>query len=294
MFTLPETRFDLIGDEYIYAEISKDMSAESNFKALAITNELRKRNIPGIIDICPSNASYLIRFNPEVLSPYDLLDYLKEIDIKKSNPSELTSRVRIIEIPTWYNDPLTHEYSEKYKHRNIESKGSNFDFVMRLNGFSDPEEFISAHSAMPYLITMIGFIVCTAWEFPLGLSRNEMIQSPKYLSPRPHTPCQAVGIGGAFTVVYPVSSPGSYQLVGMSAVPVYDNERKLEDLKEDVFLGRPGDLWKHRPIDEKEYNQINHEVEQGTYRYKIREIHFSPEEYFAKGKQYIQQLMKGF
>ncbi|WP_342626534.1 carboxyltransferase domain-containing protein [Brevibacillus massiliensis] len=87
MFTLPETRFDFGGDEYIYAEISRDMSEESNFKALAITNELRRRQIPGILDICPSNAYYLVRFDPEVISANDLLEYLKEINITKSNPS---------------------------------------------------------------------------------------------------------------------------------------------------------------------------------------------------------------
>ncbi|USG63357.1 carboxyltransferase domain-containing protein [Brevibacillus ruminantium] len=68
MFMLPETRFDFGRDEYIFAEISRDMSEESNFKSLAITSKLRKRQIPGILDICPSNSSYLIRFDPKVIT----------------------------------------------------------------------------------------------------------------------------------------------------------------------------------------------------------------------------------
>lgn len=293
MFTLPETRFDFGGDEYIYAEISRDMSAESNFKALAITNELRKRNIPGIIEICPSNASYLVRFNPEMISAHVLLDYLKEIDITKSNPSELNLQVRIVEIPTWYDDPITREYSKRFKGRHQEPEISNFEYVMKINGFTEKEAFIEAHSAMPYLITMVGFTPGTAWQFPLGLSREEIIQTPKYLSPRTDTPSQAVGLGGSFTVLYSVSSAGSYQLIGMSAVPVYDQEQRLEDLKDTIFLARPGDLWKYRPIDEKEYNHIVSEVKQGTYRYRMKDIEFSPEEYFEKGKLYIQKLMGG-
>jgi urea carboxylase len=294
LFNLPETRFDFGGDEYIYAEISKDMSAESNFKALAITNELRKRNIPGIIDICPSNASYLIRFNPEIISAHDLLDYLKEIDITKSNPSELNLQARIVEIPIWYDDPITLEFSKKYKNRHQSPELSNFEFVMKINNFKNKEAFIEAHSAVPYLITMMGFTPGTAWEFPLGLSQEEIIQTPKYLSPRPDTPNQAVGLGGAFTVIYSVSGPGSYQLIGMSAVPVYDNEQKLQDLKDTLFLARPGDIWKHRPIVESEYKRIVSEVKTGTYRYHIKDVEFSPEEYFIKGKSYITELMEGF
>ncbi|MEB3101795.1 5-oxoprolinase subunit B family protein [Ferviditalea candida] len=294
MFTLPETRFDFSGDEYIYAEISRNMSAESNFKALAITNELRNRSIPGIIDICPSNASYLIRFNPEIISAHDLLDYLKEIDVTKSNPSELNLKIRIVEIPIWYDDPITREYSERYKNRHPCPELSNFEFIMKTNNFKDKEELIISHSSTPYLISMMGFTPGTAWEFPLGISPEQIIQTPKYLSPRPDTPKQAVGLGGAFTVIYSVPGPGSYQLIGLSAVPVFDPERKLEDLKDMLFLAKPGDIWKHRPIGENEYNRIVSQVNRGTYRYHMKEVEFSPEEYFAKGKEYINQIMEGF
>ncbi|RXT06404.1 allophanate hydrolase subunit 1 [Ammoniphilus sp. CFH 90114] len=294
MFTLPETRFEFGGDEYIYAEISRDMSAESNFKALAITKELQRRNIPGIVDICPSNASYLVRFNPELISPHDLLDYLKDIDITKSNPAELNLSIRMVEIPTWYDDPISKEYSMRSRSRHQEPDLSNFEFVMKVNGYKDKHSFVNAHSSMPYLITMVGFIPGTAWEFPLGLSPEEVIQSPKYLSPRTETPKQGVGVGGAFTVVYPAEGPGSYQLIGMSAVPVFDPHKRLIDMGDSYFLARPGDLWKHRAIEEQEYNQIVKQVEDGTYRYRMKHIEFSPEEYFAKGKMYIEWLMEGF
>ncbi|QQE72610.1 carboxyltransferase domain-containing protein [Brevibacillus composti] len=295
MFMLPETRFDFGGDEYIFAEISRDMSEESNFKALAITSELRKRQIPGILDICPSNSSYLIRFDPEVISASTLLDYLKEIDMTKSNPSALNLEVRIVEIPIWYDDPITREYGKRFQERNIDHGfDSNFELVMRLNGYRDKEAFIEAHSRSPYLISMMGFIPGTAWEYPLGLRREEIIQTPKYASPRTDTPGRAVGLGGAFTVIYPLSAPGSYQLIGMSAVSVFDQTGRLEDLRDSFFLARPGDIWKHRPVDEGEYHRILSEVEEGRYRYRMKYVDFSPEEYFAMRDQYIRQLMEDF
>ncbi|MES9759319.1 allophanate hydrolase subunit 1 [Priestia megaterium] len=294
MFTVPETRFHYGGDEYVFAEISKDMSAESNFKALAITKELRSRQIPGVLDICPANASYLVRFNPDIISAYDLLDYLKEIDIIKSNPAELNLSIRIVEIPIWYDDPVTQEYSRRFKDRHQDPSLTNFEFVMKMNGFRDKEAFIEAHTSMPYLISMIGFNPGAAWEFQLGVLREQMIQIPKYISPRTNTPRQAVGLGGAFTMIYPVSGPGSYQLIGMSAVPIFDKNQQLEDFKDSLFLARPGDLWKHRSVTESEFQRISDEVKQGTYRFRMKKVEFSPEEYFRKGRPYILELMEGF
>lgn len=294
MFTLPETKFHYAGDEYIYAEISRDMSAESNFKALAITNELRHRNIPGITEICPGNASYLIKFNPDVIASHDLVDYLRDIDITKSQSPQLDLSIRIVEIPTWYNDPITREYSLRFANKHPEPAISNFEFVMKINGYTDESVFIEAHSAMPHLVTMIGFTPGLAWGFPLGTNREQIIHSPKYLSPRTDTPRQAIGLGGAFTVVYPVSGPGSYQLIGMSAIPVYDPDQKVPELKDSLILARPGDLWKYRPIDESEYNQIVEDVSAGTYQYRIKNVEFSVATYLSRGRHYIQELMGDF
>ncbi|MCF6412029.1 5-oxoprolinase subunit B family protein [Pseudalkalibacillus salsuginis] len=294
MLSLPETRFDFCGDEYIFAQITNDMSAESNFKAIAITNELRRRNIPGIIEIYPANASYLVRYDPEALSPFSLLDYLKEIDITKSDESELNMKCKIVEIPIWYDDPVTKEYSIRFNERNKEITESNFDFVMKLNGFKDKDRFIDAHSKVPHLITMLGFTPGTAWTYPLGIPREEIIRAPKYTSPRTQTPKLAIGIGGAFSVIYPTQSPGSYQLIGMSAVPVYEHQQRLEAFKDSIFLASPGDLWKYRTIDESEYRSITKEVEDGTYRYKMKDVHFSAEEYIRKEEKYLSELMEDF
>ncbi|OMP66241.1 5-oxoprolinase subunit B family protein [Domibacillus epiphyticus] len=294
MFNLPETSFNFGGDEYIYAEISRDMRVESNFKALAITEEVRKRNIPGIIDVVSSNASYLVRYNPDVISARDLLVYLKEIDLTKSDPARLHLPVRIVEIPTWYDDPVTQEYSRRFQNRHPEPGLSNFEYVMKVNGFTDKEAFIERHSQTPYLITMVGFLPGTAWHFPLSHHQNNIIQSPKYDSPRTDTPERAIGLGGAFNVIYPVNGPGSYQLIGRSAVPVVDPTKRLADLMETSFLARPGDIWKYRPITEQEYNQIKVETEEGGYRYKMKNIMLSPLEYLEKGETYIRELMEDF
>lgn len=294
MFNLPETHFHFGGDEYIYAEISRDMRIESNFKALAVTNELRSRDLPGIIDIVSANSSYLVRYNPDLISVRDLLDCLKEVDLTKSDPKKLQVSVRMIEIPAWYDDPVSREYSFRFKNRHPEPELSNFDFVMKVNHFTNKEAFIEYHAGTPYFITMVGFLPGTAWHFPLGQDPSETLRTPKYHSPRTETPERGMGLGGAFNVIYPVSGPGTYQLIGRAAVPVFDPKGQLADLKETPFLARPGDIWKYRPVNESQYNQIMSEVEAGVYRFKMKEMIFSPLEYMEKGNQYIQEFMEGF
>ena len=61
------------GDEFIFAEISEDMSLESFFKGMAITRALRERAVDGVTEICPANASYQVRYDPDRIAPDALL-----------------------------------------------------------------------------------------------------------------------------------------------------------------------------------------------------------------------------
>lgn len=294
MIFFSETKFDFCGDEYIFAEISREMKIESTLKALSITNELRKRNIPGIIEIYPNNASYLVRYDPNVISPHHLLDYLRDVDRMKNTEESLNVDARIIEIPVLYDDEETRKISLQYSHQHGESEESNFDYVMKLRGFKSREEVIRRHSSPLYLVTAIGFKPGTAWSFPLRGSKSDMVEVPKYRSPREYTPERAVGLGGGFTVVYPSESPGSYQLIGRSAVPVYDVYQRLAPFKDSFVLARPGDLWKYRPVSKAEYQNIREEVLNGTYEYKMKPVSFSATKYDEQGTEYIEQLKEEF
>ena len=75
---LPQARYSYGGDEYVFVELAEAMSLKVNFRAMAITNRLREEDIPGVTDICPSNASYMIRIDPDELHPDDLISRLKD------------------------------------------------------------------------------------------------------------------------------------------------------------------------------------------------------------------------
>src|SRR3954451_3077903 len=77
---LPEARYSYGGDEYVFVELAEAMSLKVNFRAMAITKKLAEEGLPGVTDICPSNASYMVRIDPDELHPDDLISRLKEID----------------------------------------------------------------------------------------------------------------------------------------------------------------------------------------------------------------------
>src|ERR1700709_2911591 len=76
----PGTRYDFGGDEFVYVEISAAMSLPAHFASLAITRRLREEAIPGVEEICPSNASYMIRVDPDRVHPRDLARELQRIE----------------------------------------------------------------------------------------------------------------------------------------------------------------------------------------------------------------------
>lgn len=294
MIFFSETTFDFCGDEYIFAEISREMKISSTLKAISITNELKKRNIPGITEIYPNNTSYLIRYDPNIIEPHHLLDYLRDVDQMKNTRESLNIESRIIDIPILYDNKKSAEISNKYEHFHGQKNQSNFEYVMNQCGFKTKDELIQAHSSPLYFVTALGFKPGTAWCIPLVESEEDVIQVPKYKSPRPYTPERSIGLGGAFSVIYPSDSSGSYQLIGRSAVPVYDVHQRLEPFKSSFFLASPGDLWKYRPVSIAEYKNIREHVLNGTYQYIIKPITFSAASYDEHGTDYLDELLEGF
>ena len=78
MTSKTSARYSFGGDDHVFVELDGEMSLTANFKAMAITQSLSERQLDGIIDICPANASYQIRFDPLTLAPTDLVALLKQ------------------------------------------------------------------------------------------------------------------------------------------------------------------------------------------------------------------------
>ena len=286
---MPEIRYDYGGDEYLLVIFNDAMDLETNFKIQEVCQEIKRREVTGVIETCPSNASYLVHFRPEQIHPDHLIRELQ--DIEKAVQHADTLHSRLVDIPVLFDDPWTRECAARFADRHQDASVSNLEFLMRVNGYSNKEEFITAYCDRPYWVSMVGFVPGTAWCYRM-VSPDQAIQAPKYIRPRTDTPERAVAHAGVFLCIYPVRGPGGYQLIGMSAVPVYDPEEKLPDLRGRYILPQVGDRWQFRPIDMDEYNSIRAEVESGTYRYNLVEQDFHPSAYMQDPDGYLRRLQE--
>ncbi len=230
-------RFLLTGDTSLSVEFGNEISETINARIRAFSIALDRSGIKGIVETVPTYRSLMIHYDPEVIL-YDplvealkgLLDQLDQIQIP---PSE------VLEIPVLYGG----------------EEGPDLDFVAQHSGLS-PEEVIRIHTSGEYLIYMLGFT--PGFTYLGGMS--EAIATPRLKTPRVKIPAGSVGIAGAQTGVYPIDSPGGWQLIGRTPVHMYDPQR------ENPILPEAGQYIKFRSIDRKEYDAIAAEEAAGTYK----------------------------
>jgi urea carboxylase len=287
---LPEARYSLGGDEFVFVELDEEMSFQANFKAMGVCTELRERHLPGVTEICPGNASYLVRLDPDRLHPQDLIAELREIDAFFAGAAGYKFETRVVDVPVLLEDTWTLETMERFRDRRQDPTVTDVEFAARLNNFSSKEDFLLALVGSPYFVTMVGFVPGTPWCFQM-VPRERIIQVPKYVRPRTDTPPLTFGYGGAFGCIYPVRGPGGFQMFGIFAAPIFDPQQRLPDFAELIVFSRPGDIFKFRPVERDEYDAVRARVEDGSFRYETRPVEFEPEPFFADPDAYNEALL---
>ncbi|WP_353614616.1 allophanate hydrolase subunit 1 [Mangrovibacter phragmitis] len=284
-------RYSFGGDEHLFAEIDRKMSLQAFFRGLKLTRALEALQLPGILDICLANASFQVRFNPDALDPYVLLEQLQALEAGSSGEAD-TLETRIIEVPVFYNDPWTHETLMRFRDRHQAPEGSDLDYAAEINGFADSAEFIAAHSNTPWFVSMVGFVSGLPFMYQM-VERQKQLQVPKYLRPRTDTPGLSLGHGGCFGCIYSVRGAGGYQLFGITPMPIYDPAQRLGYLKQDMVFFKAGDIVQFRPVDRAAYDTLCEEVQRGEFTPEIREVTFALADFLDDPQGYPQQLKRG-
>ena len=265
-------RYSFGGDEHVFVEIDEAMSLDAFFTSLSITEAVRRSDIRGVTEICPANASFQIKFDPDIIAADALVTELKSIEAQTSGASPSLA-TRIVEIPVLYNDPWTHETLMRFRERHQDPTGTDLDYAARINGFNDIDAFIAAHSGSPWFVSMVGFVAGLPFMYQM-VERARQIEVPKYLRPRTDTPRLTVGHGGCFGCIYSVRGAGGYQMFGVTPMPIYDPNQRVAYLREFMIFFRPGDIVQFRPVDRAEYDDIVRDVDAGRYVPKIRPVTF--------------------
>ena len=230
------------GDSSLLIQFGQEIDPAINRRISATVQMMREQHIEGVTDIIPSFCALLINYDPRVVS-YDDLKHRME-QLLKIEISEGEHKKKVYEIPVCYGG----EY------------GPDIANIAEHAGLTE-EEVIKIHSGTDYLIYMLGFL--PGFTYLGGL--DERIHTPRLANPRIKISAGSVGIGGSQTGIYPMDSPGGWQLMGMTPVKTYDPERDVPILVE------AGDYIRFVPIDEEEYKRIKALVESGEYEVVIRE-----------------------
>lgn len=234
---MADVRFLVAGDSSLCAEFGNEISKEINAQIRAYNILLKESGIPGIVETIPTYRSLLIQYDPGIIS-YEKLKgklekLLAKLDSVEIPPSE------VLEVPVLYGG---------------EEMGPDLKFVAEHAGLSE-EEVIRLHSEPEYLIYMLGFT--PGFTYLGGL--NGALETPRLKTPRVKIPAGSVGIAGKQTGVYPIDSPGGWQLIGRTPLKMYDADR------EKPILPEAGQYIRFIPIDRAEFDRIAAEVEKGTY-----------------------------
>ncbi|MGR8921998.1 MAG: 5-oxoprolinase subunit B family protein [Gammaproteobacteria bacterium] len=282
------TRFTFGGDEHLLCECAEEMSMAAFFKSLAATRALRERDIEGVTEVCGGNASYLVRFDPDVIHPDRLRELVESID-READADEHVLDTRIYEIPVYYADPWTHETMMQFRERHQDPEGTDLEYAARINGHPSVESFIAAHHGSPWFVSQVGFVCGVPWLYQM-VERERQIEAPKYVRPRTDTPRHTIGHGGAFACIYAVRGAGGYQMFGITPMPIFDPAQAEPYMQDSMVVCRPGDIVKFRPIERAEYDDISERVGRHAYSPPMREVRFELAEFEAGIDAYNARL----
>jgi allophanate hydrolase subunit 1/biotin carboxyl carrier protein len=225
--------------------------------------------LKGLIDSAPAIRSLLIHYDPSRLEQDTLIEYLQTTEKALPFYDDLNLHCRKISLPITINDQRNNDAIAYYM-KTIRSKASylpnNLQFIAKNNGFVGDDDIDQVSKILletQWLVIGIGFYL--GCPFAIPLNPKHRLSVPKYNPSRTYTPDGACGLGGNYMAIYPIETPGGYQLFGRT-IPTWStfatighpftnyqpwllnmfdivqfqsvNETKLEELRRLAFAGK--------------------------------------------------------
>lgn len=228
------------GDSGVFVIFGKFIDPIINKKVHYFRELIENKNILGITETIPSYTSLLICYDPLQLSYAEICTRINNIMSVIKFESKVTKEV--IHVPVLYGGSYGKDITRVAKHNKL-----------------TVEEVIKIHNDPEYLIYMIGFK--PGFLYLGGLS--DRLVTPRLETPRLTVEKGSVGIAGNQTGIYPQNSPGGWQIIGHTPLPLID--WSLAELTPIVA----GQYIKFKSVEIDEYECIKKEIERGTYKLKI-------------------------
>lgn len=210
-----------LGDSAIVIQFADEISILINQKIRAIGEFLDEYTFEGFVEYVPAFSTITIYYLPNLVSYGELETMIEEMMGELQEPQK-SNQSAIIEIPVVYGGEW----------------GPDLEYVAQHNKLSI-EEVIKIHCGAEYLVYMIGF----APGFPYLGGMDERIVTPRRETPRASVCAGSVGIAGTQTGVYPIETPGGWQIIGRSTIDLFSIE------SDEPVLLKAGDRVRFVPVD---------------------------------------------
>lgn len=205
-------RFSPVGESALLVELGDELSLSVNERVHQLDAMIRHAHQAGILACVPGYTSLFVAYDPRrtsFKSVYDLIQNCIDSDaqIREYEPKR-------IEIPVIYGG----------------EEGPDLFSVARANVLP-AQTVVEKHTAPVYRVGMMGFT--PGFAYLLGLDPD--LATPRRDTPRTHVPAGSIGIAGGQTGIYPLESPGGWQLIGRTAQILFNPDTAPH------FLLSPGD-----------------------------------------------------
>lgn len=228
--------FSPLGDQAIVVEVGQEISEEVQVRVRMLSQLLENEAPRWMVEAIPAFTTIAVFYNPLLAQYATVESQMKELFRHTVKAESVAART--IEIPVCYGGDF----------------GPDLEFVAEHNGLS-PEEVVKIHTGGTYSVHMIGF----APGFPFIGGMSEKIAAPRRDSPRLRIPERTVGIAGKQTGIYPIETPGGWQLIGRTPVRLFRPEQEVPSLL------RAGDKIRFKEITESEYHAWKEEDDAKNY-----------------------------
>lgn len=186
-----------LGDSSLLCDAGQAASPEHQRRIWALA--AAARDWPQVLEIVPGVNNLLLVFEPIHADVAALTARIEKAWLRPVPAAPTADEP--IEIPVVYGGEA----------------GPDLEDVARHTGLS-ADEVVSAHTAAVYTVMCMGFQPGFAY---LG-GMDARLATPRRSTPRTAVPSGAVAIGGPQTAVYPASSPGGWNLIGLTATRLFD------------------------------------------------------------------------
>jgi KipI family sensor histidine kinase inhibitor len=179
------------GDSALLVEVA------SLHEVLGLDTALREDPLPGVAEVVPAARTLLLRLEPGA-DPGPVRTALGQVRPAAGRRAD----AGCVEVPVAYD-------------------GEDLEEVGRLTGLG-ARGVIEAHTAADWVVAFCGF----APGFGYLTGSDPRLHVPRRDSPRTRVPAGSVALAGEYAGVYPRASPGGWQLLGHTDLPVWDLERE--------------------------------------------------------------------